>query len=90
MNATTAKTQAASISRVLRGLGLKSGVNFQVEGLYDDGRRTGTGVYVTGDQAHEIISSNKARIETDAPGFHVGVSYTQSGKARTYVDNIKY
>jgi len=86
-----AKTPGVAIARVLRGLGLKQGLDFRVRGGYKNGERFGTIVSVMGSSANQTVADNADQIEQMAAdaGFHFNVSihFTPSGMVWVWVAN---
>ncbi|AKA61728.1 hypothetical protein SEA_YDN12_61 [Streptomyces phage YDN12] len=91
-NLTPAKTPGVAVARVLRGLGLKQGLDFGVRGERKNGERIGTRVAVFGQRANQIVADNANVIERAAAdaGFHFNVSvyFTPSGSVWVAVANF--
>ncbi|ALY07311.1 hypothetical protein SEA_MAIH_61 [Streptomyces phage Maih] len=89
---TPAKTPGVAIARVLRGLGLKQGLDFGVRAERKNGERIGTRVAVFGQRANQIVADNANAIEQQAgdAGFHFNVSvyFTPSGSVWVAVANF--
>lgn len=90
-NQTPAKTPGVAIARVLRGLGLKQGLDFGVRGEWKNGERVGTRVAVFGRPANQLVADNADLIEqlSGDAGFHFNVSvyFTASGSVWVHVGN---
>uniref|UniRef100_A0AAU7GWX9 Minor tail protein n=1 Tax=Streptomyces phage Geonosis TaxID=3158856 RepID=A0AAU7GWX9_9CAUD len=90
-NQTPAKTPGVAIARVLRGLGLKQGLDFGVRGERKNGERIGTRVAVFGRPANQLVADKADEIERLAgeAGFHFNVSvyFTPSGIVWVHVGN---
>jgi hypothetical protein len=90
-NQTPAKTPGVAIARVLRGLGLKQGLDFGVRGEWKNGERVGTRVAVFGRPANQLVADNANVIEqqTGDAGFpfNVSVYFTPSGNVWVHVGN---
>lgn len=90
-NQTPAKTPGVAIARVLRGLGLKQGLDFGVRAVRKNGERIGTRVAVFGRPANQTVADNADLIEQQAgdAGFHFNVSvyFTPSGIVWVHVGN---
>ncbi len=90
-NQAPAKTPGVAIARVLRGLGLKQGLDFGVRAVRKNGERIGTRVAVFGRPANQTVADNADKIEQLAgdAGFHFNVSvyFTPSGIVWVHVGN---
>lgn len=91
-NLAPAKTPGVAIARVLRGLGLKQGLDFGVRAERKNGERIGTRVAVFGRTANQTVADNANVIEQQAgdAGFHFNVSvyFTPSGQVWVHVANF--
>ena len=91
-NLAPAKTPGVAIARVLRGLGLKQGLDFGVRAERKNGERIGTRVAVFGRTANQTVADNANVIEQQAgdAGFHFNVSvyFTPSGSVWVNVANF--
>lgn len=91
-NLAPAKTPGVAIARVLRGLGLKQGLDFGVRAERKNGERIGTRVAVFGRTANQTVADNANEIEQQAgdAGFHFNVSvyFTPSGQVWVNVANF--
>jgi len=87
-----AKTPGVAVARVLRGLGLKQGLDFGVRAERKNGERIGTRVAVFGQQANQTVADNADAIEraTADAGFHFNVSvyFTPTGNVWVAVENF--
>lgn len=79
----TAKTPTVAIARVLRGLGLKQGLDFTVRGSYTNGERTGTTAYLFGQRVRTLVADHADEIEAAVQldggfVFNVSIRYYDS------------
>ena len=86
-----AKTPGVAVARVLRGLGLKQGLDFGVRAERKNGERIGTRVAVFGRQANQTVADNADLIERLAAeagfSFNVSVYVTPSGIVWVHIAN---
>lgn len=80
---TTAKTPTVAIARVLRGLGLKQGLDFTVRGSYINGERIGTTAHLFSQHVRTLVADHADEIEAAVQldggfVFNVSIRYYDS------------
>lgn len=87
-----AKTPGVAVARVLRGLGLKQGLDFRIRAERKNGERIGTRVAVFGAEANQTVADNADKIEQQAgdAGFHFNVSVYFTPSCRVWVHVANY